>query len=65
MSRLKSTMRRLPVLRDLIFQLVMRDIRLRYRRTALGVIWLFIFPLFQILVLNFIFTVVLPTRVVK
>ncbi len=56
-------LQRLPVLRDLVVQLVIRDIRLRYRRTALGIVWLFVFPVFQILVFNFIFTVVLPTRV--
>ncbi|HKW60243.1 MAG TPA: ABC transporter permease [Candidatus Dormibacteraeota bacterium] len=54
---------RFLILRDLAIQLVIREIRLRYRRTAIGVLWLFVFPLVQIVVLNFIFTVVLPTRV--
>ena len=58
-------MQRLPVLRDLTVELIKRDIRLRYRRTTIGVIWLFVFPLVQIVVLNFIFTVILPTRVGK
>jgi lipopolysaccharide transport system permease protein len=58
-------MHRLSVLRDLTIQLVARDIKLRYRRTAMGLTWLFIFPLAQILVFNFIFTTVLPTKVGK
>jgi lipopolysaccharide transport system permease protein len=65
MNRIRRFIDQLPVFRDLAFQLVIRDIKLRYRRTALGVIWLFVFPVFQIVVLNFVFTVVLPTRVVK
>jgi lipopolysaccharide transport system permease protein len=63
MKRASQTVKRLTVLRDLTIQLVLRDIKLRFRRTAIGVIWLFVFPLVQILVLNFIFTVVLPTRI--
>lgn len=58
-----QSIRRLPAFRDLAIELVVRDIKLRYRRTALGIVWLFAFPLIQILVFNFIFTIVLPTRV--
>ncbi len=59
----REAFRRLPVFRDLAIELVLRDIKLRYRRTALGILWLFVFPLIQILVFNFIFTIVLPTRI--
>jgi lipopolysaccharide transport system permease protein len=60
---MRPVMARLPVFRDLVFQLIMRDLKLRYRRTSMGVVWLFAFPLVQILVLNFVFTVVLPAGV--
>jgi lipopolysaccharide transport system permease protein len=53
------------VLRDLAIQLVLRDLKLRYRRTLIGLAWSFAFPIGQIVVLSFIFTVVLPTRVGK
>jgi|SRR6266850_4538291 len=57
--------RQFPVLRDLTIELVIRDLRLRYRRTMVGLAWSFAFPLGQILVLSFIFTLVLPTKVGK
>lgn len=63
MRRSTSRWHGLSVLRDLTIQLVIRDIKLRYRRTAMGVAWLFIFPVAQILVFTFIFTIVLPTKV--
>jgi homopolymeric O-antigen transport system permease protein len=62
MNRIGSEFQRFSVFRDLAIQLVIREIRLRYRRTTIGIIWLFVFPLVQVLVLNFVFTVVLPTR---
>lgn len=47
-------------LRDLLIELVARDINLRYKRSFLGVIWSLLTPLVQLLVLRFVFTVVLP-----
>ena len=55
--------RRMSLLRDLTYELVLRDLKLRYRRTAVGLLWSFAFPLGQVLVFSFIFTVVLPARV--
>jgi lipopolysaccharide transport system permease protein len=63
MSRTTKKRRRLAVLRDLTVQLVMREIRLRYRRSVLGLAWAVALPAGQVLVLIFIFTVVLPTRI--
>jgi lipopolysaccharide transport system permease protein len=57
--------RRVTVLRDLTIQLVVRELKLRYRRTTVGLAWSFAFPLGQVLVFSFIFTLVLPTRVGK
>lgn len=54
---------RLTVMRDLAVALVIRDLKLRYRRTVVGLAWSFIYPLGQVLVLSFVFTLVIPTRV--
>lgn len=54
---------RLAVLRDLAVQLVIRELRLRYRRSVFGLAWALALPVGQVLVLIFIFTVVLPTRI--
>jgi lipopolysaccharide transport system permease protein len=67
MERLKLIVfnRRLAVLKDLSVQLVIRDLKLRYRRTIVGLAWSFVYPLGQVLVLTFVFTLVIPTRVTK
>jgi lipopolysaccharide transport system permease protein len=63
MRRPAKKSRRFAVLRDLAVQLVIRELKLRYRRSALGLAWAFALPAGQVLVLIFIFTVVLPTRI--
>jgi lipopolysaccharide transport system permease protein len=45
---------RLAHLRDLLYELVVRDIKLRYRRSVLGILWSFINPLFSMLVFVFL-----------
>jgi lipopolysaccharide transport system permease protein len=54
---------RLIYLRDLLFMLVVRDMRLRYKRSWLGVGWTLLNPLAQLLVFYFIFNAVLPLNV--
>ncbi|MGH8064310.1 MAG: ABC transporter permease, partial [Candidatus Entotheonellia bacterium] len=46
--------------RDLLFVLVGRDMKLRYKRSVLGVLWTLVNPLAQLLILSFIFRMVLP-----
>jgi len=48
---------------DLVRELVARDVKLRYRRTVLGVAWSQIAPLSMIAVLSFVFGHVLPLKV--
>jgi lipopolysaccharide transport system permease protein len=48
---------------DLLFELVQRDMRLRYKRSVLGVLWSLLNPLLQLLVFQFIFAVVLPLNI--
>lgn len=49
--------------RDLLFHLVRRDFVLRYKRSALGVLWSLLVPLAQLLVLAFIFTRIVPLKI--
>ncbi len=49
--------------RDLLMELVLRDIKIRYKRSVLGLLWSFLNPLSQLLVLGFVFGVVLPLNI--
>lgn len=49
--------------RDLLFALVARDIKLRYKRSVLGIAWSLVTPLAQLAVYYFVFTVLLPLNV--
>jgi lipopolysaccharide transport system permease protein len=59
----KSRGRRLRFLADLLRELVVRDMRVRYKRSALGVFWALLNPLAQVLVFSFLFQRVLPLGV--
>lgn len=48
---------------DLIAVLVLRDLRLRYRRSVLGVAWSQLSPLALLAVLTFVFTEILPLSI--
>jgi lipopolysaccharide transport system permease protein len=56
-------LRRLVYLRDLLRELVVRDLTIRYKRSLLGVGWSLLVPLANLMILNFIFQVVLPLNV--
>ena len=45
---------------DLLYELVARDLKLRYKRSVLGVAWSLLNPLMQLLVFAFVFGTVLP-----
>jgi lipopolysaccharide transport system permease protein len=49
--------------RDLLRELVVRDMKLRYKRSILGIGWSLLNPLAQLLVYRFIFEQVLPVKV--
>ena len=55
--------RRLIYLRDLLFTLVARDMKLRYKRSILGIAWSLVTPLAQLAVFYLIFKVLLPLNV--
>src|SRR5215510_3823471 len=48
---------------DLLHELVLRDLKLRYRRSVLGLLWTLLNPLAQLLVLNLVFRLVLPLNI--
>jgi len=48
---------------DLLITLVARDLKLRYRRSVMGVAWSLLNPLAQLLVLSFVFRTILPLRI--
>src|SRR5690349_12472344 len=48
---------------DLLRHLVWRDFSLRYKRSALGVLWSLVSPLSQLLVLVFLFQSVVPLNI--
>ena len=49
--------------RDLLRELVARDIKLRYKGSILGQAWTLLNPLAELLVLRFIFSIVLPVDI--
>lgn len=51
----KAYVRELIEFKDVLFMLTLRDIKLRYRQTFLGVIWVILQPLFTSLVFTVIF----------
>jgi lipopolysaccharide transport system permease protein len=48
---------------DLIYELVLREIRIRYQRSVLGIGWSLLNPLLQLLVFFFVFRWIVPVRV--
>ncbi|MBD2578573.1 ABC transporter permease [Oscillatoria sp. FACHB-1406] len=62
----KRTLRprwRLPYLYDLLRELVSREMKLMYKRSALGVAWTLINPLLQLAVFAFVFQLVIPVNI--
>ena len=55
--------RKLAYLRDLLRELVVRDMKLRYKRSILGVAWSLLNPLTQLLVFSFLFRAVMPLHI--
>lgn len=51
--------------RDMIFSLVHRELRGRYQKSVLGMLWTFLNPLCQIVVYTFVFTKIFPSNIPK
>jgi ABC-type polysaccharide/polyol phosphate export permease len=54
---------RFPYIRDLLRELVARDLKLRYKRSVLGIAWSLLNPLAQLLIFTFLFRKVLPLNI--
>ena len=54
---------RLIYIRDLLRELVGRDMKLRYKRSVLGIAWTLLNPLTQLLVFLFVFNLLLPLNI--
>lgn len=62
-ARRQSAYPRFPYLIDLLRELIVRDIKLRYKRSLLGIAWSLVNPLAQLLVFSLIFGLVLPLNI--
>ena len=51
--------------RELIRNLVARDLKVRYRNSLLGFIWCLLNPLLMMAVFTFVFTILMPTKIPK
>lgn len=49
--------------RELLYVMVQRDLRIRYKNSALGIVWSFLNPLLQVLVMSFVFSAFLHISV--
>jgi lipopolysaccharide transport system permease protein len=54
---------RIVYLKDLLIELVSRDMKVMYKRSALGILWTLVTPLLQLLVFSFFFHAVLSINV--
>ena len=58
-----AALREIWAYRDLLFNLVRRDLAVRYKRSVLGFLWSFLNPLLMMLVFFIVFQVVRPLQV--
>lgn len=60
-----NTLKELYNYRQMIFSLVRKDLRGRYKGSVLGFLWTFINPLFQLIVYTLAFSFILPSSIDK
>ncbi len=58
-----KTLKELYAYRQMIYSLVKRDLRGRYKGSVLGFLWTFLNPLFQLIVYTIVFSVILQTEI--
>lgn len=61
LTRLKE----LIAYRDLIWNLVVRDLKVRYKSSVLGFLWSLLNPLFMMVVFTVLFTIMLPNNAIE
>ena len=57
------TVKELYNYREMISSLIKRDLRGKYKASALGFLWTFLIPLFQLVIYNFIFSTILRSDI--
>ena len=57
MSRIKTNLANFKKYRFLLYELVKKNIKLKYRRSYLGILWTLIEPLLTMIVLSVVFGV--------
>jgi lipopolysaccharide transport system permease protein len=62
-DHVQPVLRRVIHTRDLLRELVARDMKLRYKRSVLGIVWSLLNPLLQLLVFYFVFGLLLPLNI--
>ena len=60
-----NVIRELYKYREMIFSLIRKDLRSRYKGSALGFLWTFINPLLQLVVYTIVFSILFPTNIDK
>lgn len=60
-----KTLKEIYAYRQMIYSLVKRDLRGRYKGSALGFLWTFINPLLQLMVYTIVFSVIMKTGIEK
>lgn len=60
-----NTIKELFQYREMIFSLIRKDLRGRYKGSVLGILWTFINPLLQLVVYTVVFSVLFPTNIDK
>ena len=57
--------RELVLYREMIYSLVRRDLKGRYKGSVLGFLWTFLNPLFQLMVYTLVFSVIMKNNIQK
>ena len=57
--------RELVLYREMIYSLVRRDLKGRYKGSVLGFLWTFLNPLFQLIVYTLVFSVIMKNNIEK
>jgi lipopolysaccharide transport system permease protein len=63
LERTQRVYRSVAQVRDLLRELVARDMKLRYKRSVLGIMWSLLNPLLQLLIFYFVFGMLLPLNI--
>lgn len=60
-----NSLKELYVYREMLYNLVKKDLRTRYKGSFLGFLWTFINPLMQLIVYSIVFSTIMPVQVDK